>query len=304
MRTLVLGRFLVPTVADVRRVARVQGSCETSGGCLVGLVARPGDAVAPHRRAAWLREALGEPVVVLEADTPVPPFEAALALDAGALAWTVARGLPAAMLPPDVEGPAPEAVLADPMRHWGALVPAARPHFVRRVRLVGPESTGKTTLAAALADRFETVWVPEASRDLYARKGYRFVYDDVAEVAWAQLEAEEAAAREANRVLICDTDALTTLVYARHYFGQAPRLLERLADERAYAATLLCHPDLPWQPDPVRDSPEARAHLFDAFRAELDARGIAYADVTGTGEARTEATARVVEAVLAAPVTP
>ena len=298
MPTLVLGRFLPPTVADVRRVERVQGSCETTGGCTVGLVARPDDAIAAHRRAAWLHEALGEDVQVLAPDSPLPAFDAALALDVGALRWAAAHNLPAGLLPPDPEVPTPEAVLHDPLRHWDALVPAARAYFVRRVRIVGPESTGKTTLAEALAARFDTVYVPEAARDLYARKGFQFDYDDVAEVAWAQLEAEEAAAHEANRVLLCDTDALTTLVYARHYFGQVPRLLERLAEERQYDLTLLCHPDLPWQADPVRDSAEARVPLFDAFRQELGRRGVRYVDVLGTGDTRTAIAVRAVEAML------
>jgi len=289
-------------MSSLARLARVRASCAASGGCTVGLVVRPDDSIPGHERAAWLQEALpGETIRALHAASPLPPFKAVLALDGASLAWATARGLPAATLPPDPRAPAPEVVRRDPMRYWEELLPQARPHFVRRVRLIGPESTGKTTLAEALAARFETVWVPEASRALYAQKGFRFVYNDVAEVAWAQLEAEETAAREANRVLICDTDALSTLVYARHYFGQAPRLLGRLAGERRYSATLLCAPDLPYVPDPVRDAPEVRDHLFEVFREELQARGVAYIEIAGTGDARTEAAVRAVEEVLAAP---
>ncbi len=298
-RPRIVGRFLPPTAAQVAALAAM-------GEVAVGVVAAPGDPVALHRRLAWLRESLPaatvEPVCIdsgWEAGTSLVGGEVAV-LDEGAETVRLA-GTSAVSRVLSPGGPLPFAVRADPMRHWSAIPVAARPHFVRRVRLFGPESVGKSVAAEALAARFGTTWAPEVSRAMYAAVGYRFAFEDVARVAAAQVEAEEAAARAATRVVVCDTDVLTTHLYALHYFGASPAVARRLADAAHYDATLLFNLDVPWEPDPCRDSPAVRAHLYGVFEAELRARGVAYTVVGGTGQARTEAAARAVEAVLAAP---
>ncbi len=272
-------RCLPPTRAQVAALA---------GAASVAVVAAPDDPLALHHRLDALREALPGRAVAPWAGEPVDAV-----LDEGPdtvrLDGTDVLAVP---------GPPPADVRRDPMRHWDALPEAMRPHFVRRLRLFGPESTGKSTAAAALAAHFGTVWVPEMSRPLYVEAGYRFAFDDVARVVAAQVEAEEAAARQATRVLVCDTDVLTTHLYARHYFGRSPAVAAVLADARRYDATLLFNLDVPWEPDPVRDSPAARAHLYAVFEASLRARGVAFAVVGGTGEARIQAAIAAAETAL------
>ncbi len=290
---LVVGQFLPLTVADVVRI-RVQRPDE------VGIIALPGDPVTLAQRVRWVQAAL--PGLVVRVLSPGTMFDASeepvYALDDASAAWVRGRGRVVLLLRFDLRAPSSAEIRHNPLAHWAVLPEAVRPYFVRRVRIFGPESTGKSTLAAALADHFGTLWVPEASRALYEASGYRFSYNDVAAVAWAQLDGEEAAALRANRVLVCDTDALTTLLYARHYFGQVPPLLERLVAERTYALTFLCHPDIPWVPDPCRDSPEVRARLFEVFRAELQARAVPYVDVRGDEAERTDIGIRAMEAML------
>ena len=278
------------------------------GAAEVAVVARAGDPIPLHDRLAWLRESL-------PAATVTPVWErtdgcvewrtddaVTRVLDEGAeTVRAVDAGASAPVEVVAVDGPLPSDVRRDPMRFWEAISEAARPRFVRRVRLFGPESTGKSTAAEALAARFSTVWAPEMSRPLYIAAGYRFTFDDVARVAAAQVEAEETAARAATRVLLCDTDVLTTHLYARHYVGRSPAIVAALADARRYAATLLFNLDVPWEADPVRDSPAARAHLYGVFAAELRIRAIAHTVVRGTGAARLDAAARAVAAVLEAP---
>lgn len=317
---LVAGTFLPPTASDVLLVARAADACER---LTVAVVSGPDDGIDGHVRAGWMREIVAEAApgarvvhvtgegeeqgagwVSRLGEAPVDAlFTRADDADGDALAGGLMAGLDGirrVAVEPAPGAPTAADVRADPMRFWEAIPVPVRPHFVRRVRLFGPESTGKSDVAEALAARFATAWAPEYARELYERLGYHFDYEDVARVVTGQLEAEESAARAANRVLLCDTDPLTTLIYARHYFGRAPRFLERLVAERRYAATLLFNLDVPWTPDPQRDSPAVRAHLFGVFRDELASRRVPYALVGGTGAARVEAAARAVEAVLGA----
>jgi len=176
-------------------------------------------------------------------------------------------------------------VREDPLGCWEYLPECVRPYYAKRILVTGPESTGKTTLARQLAEHYATSWVPEQARD-YADGVAELTYDDLSAIAVRQLEAEEEAARRANRLVFCDTDLVTTEIYAREYFGRCPRFVERLADERRYDLALLCDIELPWQPDPHRTLGDRRREFFDRFRAELDSRRAPYALVRGAGDAR------------------
>lgn len=280
----VAGRFLPPTAGQITALAGASPQPATH----VAVVTEVGDPVPLDERLDALREGLPGVDVAPWEGLPVDAV-----VDEGDETVRVAGADVVA-----VPGPSPADVRRDPMRHWAALPPAMRPRYVRRLRLFGPESTGKSTAAEALAAHFATVWVPEMSRPLYEAAGYRFTYDDVVRVVAAQVEAEEAAAREATRVLVCDTDVLTTHLYSLHYFGRSPALAAVLARLRRYDATLLFNLDVPWEADPVRDSPEARATLYRVFEAALRERGVAFTVVGGTGEARIAAAIVAAEAAL------
>jgi HTH-type transcriptional repressor of NAD biosynthesis genes len=144
------------------------------------------------------------------------------------------------------------AIRESPLRHWGQIPRCVRPHFVRRVSIVGPESTGKTTLAQRLAERFETVWVPEWARTMLERRGGSLDGLDWTEIVRGQIASEEARARDANRVLICDTDPIVTPLWAEALLGTCPSLLSAAAQGRKYDLTLLCDGDVPWVADTVR----------------------------------------------------
>lgn len=172
----------------------------------------------------------------------------------------------------------------------------------RRVVVTGGECTGKTTLARALAADWETAWAAEAAREVALARRVALGPEDVPVIARTHLRlADEAcrAAEEAGRALVVfDQDLLSTVVYARHYYGSCPPWIERLAVERSGDLYLLCHPDLPWAADGVRDRPAARAEIHALFAEALARTGARVVDVTRTGEGReTRAASAVAELI-------
>jgi NadR type nicotinamide-nucleotide adenylyltransferase len=159
------------------------------------------------------------------------------------------------------------------------------------VVVTGSECTGKTTLALELAGRFGAPCSPEFAREYVDRKGAVLVEGDVEPIAQGQLAAEETAlaAAEAGgaRVVVKDTDLVSTVVYAHHYYGACPPWVERAAEARLGDLYLLLHPDVPWVADGLqRDRPAERALVHDLFRRRLSALGARVIDVTGDWPAR------------------
>lgn len=158
------------------------------------------------------------------------------------------------------------------------------------VCVTGPESTGKTTLAMRLADWGSTEWVPEASRVYAERKATPLTAADVGpiakeHIALADAAAERTRARGAS-LLVLDTDLLSTVVYARHYYGAAPAWVERADRERRADLYLLCEVDVPWIPDGIRDRPEHREEMFALFTRALASRRANVVRVRGDWEER------------------
>ena len=170
-----------------------------------------------------------------------------------------------------------------------------------RVCLTGPESTGKTTLARRLAARFHTEWVPEGSRVYAERIGRPLTADDVMPIAREHILLADAAAelvrRAGGRMLVLDTDLLSTVVYARHYYGASPRWVERMERERRADLYLLCDVDVPWLPDGIRDRPENREEMLALFRRALSRRGVRQAVVHGDWESRFLTAVAAIEAL-------
>ena len=151
-----------------------------------------------------------------------------------------------------------------------------------RICLTGPESTGKTEIAATLARELGTVWVPEYAREYAETHGNDLTAEDVEPIARGQMANAERLAPSATRVLILDTDLLSTVVYARYYYGSCPRWIEEEAHRRRADLYLLLDTDIEWKPDAARDAGgDAREDLFDAFRAALDEFGTRWEIVSG-----------------------
>lgn len=155
-----------------------------------------------------------------------------------------------------------------------------------RIAILGAESTGKSTLAPALAARYGTLWVPEYLREFVDTMGRVPHEDDQPGIARTQRAREDALAREAaaqgKRLLFCDTTPLMTAVYSRIYWGRVPADLLALEAAHDYALTLVAGIDAPWVPDGLqRESEDVRQQVHDCLLAVLRERGIAFTLVEG-----------------------
>jgi len=168
-----------------------------------------------------------------------------------------------------------------------------------RVVVTGSECTGKTTLARTLAELFGAPWVPEYSRGYCETKPGPLGPEDVEPIARGQMAEADAAEARATDLLVLDTDLLSTVVYARHYYGACPPWVEEAARSRRADLYLLCAPDLPWTADGVRDRGEAREAMHRLFAGELARAGVRVVSVAGPGPGREEAAADAVARALA-----
>ena len=157
----------------------------------------------------------------------------------------------------------------------------------KKLKLVcfyGPESTGKSTLAEKIASHFHTVFVPEVAREIVDSNA--FTLDDIKKIGLAQNRRIREMREKARRVLICDTDIITTRIYSEQYLGEAPLELDALEKEFHYDRYFLFDIDVPWVADGMRDLQNHRPAMLEKFQKALDSRGIPYTWVRGNYEER------------------
>ncbi|HBI69892.1 MAG TPA: nicotinamide-nucleotide adenylyltransferase [Massilia sp.] len=153
---------------------------------------------------------------------------------------------------------------------------------MKRIAILGAESSGKSTLCEALARRHATVWVPEYLREFVDTMGRVPFEENQFGIARTQRAREDAAALQARDYLFCDTTPLMTALYSRVYWGRVDAQLTELARSHDYALTLVTATDTPWTPDGLqRESEEVRELVHRMVLAELQERGIPYLLVSG-----------------------
>ncbi len=183
-------------------------------------------------------------------------------------------------------------VRSNAMSYWEYLEPPVRGWYAKRICLVGAESTGKTTLARSLAAHYQTVWVAEYGREYSERKlaegsGYDWTSDEFTHIAQIQCERENEAARNANKLLICDTDAFATSVWHRRYLHARSSAVEAIvAAHRRPDLYLLTDVHTPFEQDGTRDGEAIREWMREMFVAELTAQQRPFQLLTGTHQER------------------
>lgn len=185
------------------------------------------------------------------------------------------------------------------------LAPRIRAFYVKRVCIVGAESTGKTTLAQCLAEHYQTAWVPEYGREYCAAKwpDGNIVDDwtsaEFEEIAMEQGRREDQAARTANRVLICDTDPFATSIWHERYLQRRSSEVEAIAERRRYSLYLLAGDEIPFVQDGTRDGEQIRHWMQQRFVEALSAANRPWVLIAGDHERRLAQAVQWIDGVLA-----
>lgn len=159
---------------------------------------------------------------------------------------------------------------------------------IKKIVIIGPESTGKSTLSNGLAAYYKTVWVAEYAREYLEHQQNNYEYDDLLNIAKGQIKLENERAAVAHQYLFCDTDLYVLMVWCHQRFGKVhPYILEEIAT-RKYDAYILCDIDMPWSPDPQREHPEEdmRRYFYNIYKDIVMNAGVPYIIVSGNEEQR------------------
>ncbi len=304
---LVLGKFLPPHQGHVYLIEFANRYVDQLTVVVDSLDSQP---IPGDLRAQWLRDMFpGVRVVQTAGENPQDPSEhpefwkiwrESLGQALGgqvdylfaseSYGVRLAHELQATFVPVDISRTAipisGTAIRESPLEHWQFLPRIVRPYFAKRICIFGPESTGKSTLARDLAIHFNTVVVPEYARGHIEYRGGQVSLEDMIPIARGQIASEEALALDANRLLICDTDVLTTTIWSHWLFRSCPEWIQEQADRRDYTLYLVTDVDVPWVADQVRFLPEERRTFFDRCIEELERRRRNYHIVRGTWEER------------------
>lgn len=171
-----------------------------------------------------------------------------------------------------------------PFTYWQYIPQIVRPYFVKKVCFYGPESTGKSVMSKKLAEYFHTGFVPEVAREIVSTN--EFSLEDIVKIGYAYVDRVLEKTSSANKILICDTDLITTQIYCRHYLGSVPPVLYELERKICYDKYFLFDIDVPWVADGMRDLSDSRQSMFEVFKHELEIRRISYLLVQGNYEER------------------
>jgi NadR type nicotinamide-nucleotide adenylyltransferase len=161
---------------------------------------------------------------------------------------------------------------------------------IKRIAIIGPESTGKTTLAQDLSAKMGIPWVTEYAREFIERLGRPYEEADLWEIAKGQIRNEDNVAKahqEAN-LMLCDTCLHVIRVWSESKYGRCSREVLMQIAERRYDGYLLAGVDVAWQADPQREhpSPEARGYFYQVYRETAISSGVRWTDLCGSREER------------------
>lgn len=169
----------------------------------------------------------------------------------------------------------------------------------KRILILGPESTGKSTLAEKLAQHYAEPWVPEVARKYLEKLDRPYTYEDLLLIGKRQLDLEDELAATAKQFLFCDTDLRVIQVWSQHRFGKVDPWVLKEIPRRTYDLILLCAPDLPWQEDPLREHPklEMRQQFFDLYQQLTQESGFPWVLISGETAERLSTAIEAVESL-------
>ena len=160
---------------------------------------------------------------------------------------------------------------------------------MKKIAILGPESTGKTSLSQALAEHYNARWIPEYAREYVGQLTRPYTYADVEAIA--QYQIQEFAAIDKENVggfVFLDTELIITKIWFLHCYGTCPRYLLEAIEQSDVDLYILCRPDIPWQPDPLRENEQLRDYFYEIYKQEIIALQKPFIELSGIDSERKE----------------
>lgn len=172
----------------------------------------------------------------------------------------------------------------------------------KKIVILGPESTGKSSLCKQLAEHYHTTWIPEYAREYLEKHGPQYNYEDLLTIAKGQLELEDKLTSHASGLttVFLDTNLYVVKIWSEFVFKKCHRLILDALAERSYDLYLLKKPDLVWVPDPLREYPELaqREKLYKMYKDCMINQSVPWEEIGGTDQARLKSAIQAVDHLL------
>lgn len=286
---LVIGKFLPPHKGHQYLFKFAEQYCKE---LTIVVDCVEGQTISPEIRKSWIEQIMPNAKVVAlpeympqdPSDTPEfwniwkqalynsvgsKPDLLVAAMDYG---WKLSKVLDCDFVPCDIARESvpisATEIRENPLKNWKYIIDPAKPYFMKKICIIGPESTGKSTCVVKLAHELDTVFVPEYAKALIEKQNGNFYYHNVEQVALAQIRSEKALEHMVNKAMICDSDVLTTMVWSDILFGKHPAILDTIAMQQKYDVTLLFNPEVPFVLDSHRQllqNPDNQKKRWDFF---------------------------------------
>ena len=171
----------------------------------------------------------------------------------------------------------------------------------KKISVIGPESTGKSTLCEQLAQHYDTLWCPEFAREYLLTHGKKYNYDDLLIIAKGQIALEdEYIQMTRSRFLFVDTDMYVMKVWSEFVFGKCHRFILDQIVQRKYDLYLLCNIDLPWTQDELREYPdlETRKKLYHIYKDIMINQPVPWLEISGSNDERLKNAILAIERII------
>ena len=151
----------------------------------------------------------------------------------------------------------------------------------KKIVIIGPESTGKTSTCKHLAEKYNTIFIKEHARKYLSNLDKKYNYNDLKNIAKEQIKQEEKAILGKHKIIFYDTNILTIKIWSNFKYKKCDPFITEQANKKKYDLYILCNNDITWQYDILRENKNERKKIFDIYLHELKNKNFKILKKTG-----------------------